>query len=91
VLRLNPANVLARFQLGLLHLDSGQPREALEAWQSKSPGPEDYLTHYYSAVALLELSRPEEANAQLLQAAQHMPVDHPLHPELQRLRHSLQS
>jgi len=91
VLRLNPANVLARFQLGLLHLETGQPRDALEAWQSKPPSPEDYLTHFYSAVALLELNRPDEAKVRLLQAAQHMPADHRLHPELQRLRHSLQS
>jgi tetratricopeptide (TPR) repeat protein len=91
VLRLNPDNALARFQLGLLHFESGEPQEALEVWQPAMAKPQDYLTHFHSALALLELERAADANELLERAAQYMPRDHLLYPQLERLRHPLNS
>jgi tetratricopeptide (TPR) repeat protein len=91
VLRLNPANALARFQLGLLQFESGQPQEALETWQPAVANTEDYLTHFHCALALLELERRDEARRLLERAGQYMPRDHLLYPQLELLRHPLDS
>ncbi len=91
VLRLNPANVLARFQLGLLQLQSGRPQDALETWQPTLADSQDYLTQFHSALALLELKRAAEARKLLEQAAHHMPRSHPLYPQLVSLRDQLSS
>lgn len=88
VLAINPRNVLARFQLGLLQLTSGRPQEALETLRPNLSDKTDFLAHFYSGLALLELKKTEEARAVLQQAAQRMPRDHQLYPQLQELLRS---
>ena len=85
VLVANPRNVLARFQLGLLQLTGGRPQEALETLAPNLSDNTEFLAHFYSALALLELGKPGEARVLLQQAAQRMPADHPLYPQLQGL------
>ena len=91
VLRLNPANDLARFQLGLLQFESGQPQEALETWKPEVAKPQDYVIHFHCALAHLKLKRRDEAAKLLERAAQYMPRDHLLYPQLERLRQPLDS
>jgi tetratricopeptide (TPR) repeat protein len=88
VLAINPRNVLARFQLGLLQLTSGRPKEALETLRPNLSDPSEFLAHFYSGIALIDLKKPEEARALLRQAAQRMPADHQLYPQLQELLRS---
>jgi tetratricopeptide (TPR) repeat protein len=88
VLALNPRNVLARFHLGLLQLTNRRPQEALETLRPNLSDKTEFLAHFYSGLALLELKRAEEARALLQQAAQRMPTDHQLYPQLQELLRS---
>jgi predicted Zn-dependent protease len=85
VLAINPHNVLARFQLGLLQVTSGHPQEAVDTLRPCLTDKQDFLAHFYSGVALLELQRPEEARALLARASQRMPADHTLQPRLREL------
>jgi tetratricopeptide (TPR) repeat protein len=65
-LAINPANHLARFQLGTLQL-------ALD---------DQFLPQLYAAIALIALDRPQEAHHLLTLAQAAMPQDHPLRPLL---------
>jgi tetratricopeptide (TPR) repeat protein len=85
VLVTNPRNVLARFQLGLLQLTGGRPQEALETLRPNLSDSTEFLAHFYSGLALLELNKTGEARVLLQRAAQRMPADHPLYPQLQGL------
>jgi Tfp pilus assembly protein PilF len=85
VLAINPRNILARFQLGLLQLTGGQPQKALATLQPNLADKTEFLAHFYSGLALLELKRTEEAHDLLQRAAQRMPADHQLYPQLQEL------
>ena len=85
VLATNPRNVLARFQLGLLQLNGGRPQEALDTLRPNLSDNTEFLAHFYSGLALLDLRKPAEARALLQQAAQRMPPDHQLYPQLQGL------
>ncbi len=82
VLEINPDNVLARFQLGIVQLEIGHAEDALATWQLGNYGPNDYLVKYHSGLALLQLDRPSEALAAFQSAQQFMPVDHVLYPKL---------
>lgn len=85
VLVVNPRNVLARFQLGLLQLTGGRPQEALETLRPNLSDNTEFLAHFYSGRALLELGKAGEARVLLQRAAQRMPADHPLYSQLQGL------
>ena len=85
VLAANPRNVLARFQLGLLQLTGGRPQEALETLAPNLSDKTEFLAHFYSGLALVELGKTGEARVLLQHAAQRMPADHPLYPQLQGL------
>jgi tetratricopeptide (TPR) repeat protein len=85
VLVANPRNVLARFQLGLLQLTGGRPQEALETLRPNLSDNTEFLAHFYSGLALLELKKTGEARGLLQRAAQRMPADHALYPQLQAL------
>jgi tetratricopeptide (TPR) repeat protein len=85
VLAINPQNVLARFQLGLVQLTSGHPREAVDTLRPCLADKGDFLAHFHSGLALLELNRPEEAHPLLTYAAQRMPADHALRKRLHEL------
>lgn len=85
VLALNPANPLARLQLGLLESSLGRTEDALATWKPSLEDPTDFVVHFQSAVAMLQLQRTTEARALLTTAAQRMPANHPLRPTLQEL------
>ncbi len=81
----HPENLLARFQLGLVQLSAKQPQAALETWRPCLEEPNEFVAHFYSGLALLELDAPEKARALLEQAAADMPQTHPLYGALQNL------
>jgi tetratricopeptide (TPR) repeat protein len=82
VLKINPANVLARFQLGELLLTSKDARAVLQTWQPCLDEPDDFLAHYHSGLAWLQLGDTNNAHTLLQEAARRMPDDHPLHAPL---------
>ena len=84
VLEINPKNTLARHQLGLLQLEAGEPQAAIDTW-APSLDNEDFVAHFHTAVALLELKKPSEARPLLEHCAPRMPRDHQLYPRLQEL------
>jgi tetratricopeptide (TPR) repeat protein len=89
VLEKNPSNALARLHLGLLQLSSAQLDEAIETFQASLGSPGDYLVHFHSGLALLQLQKPAQARKLLENAAQRMPKGHALYPQLQTLLHHL--
>jgi Tfp pilus assembly protein PilF len=89
VLSIHPQNALARFQLGLLQLQTNEPEAALATWHDCLENPDDYLAHFHSAVALLQLQRADEARSLLAVAAARMPPEHSLHSSLQSLLSTL--
>jgi tetratricopeptide (TPR) repeat protein len=88
VLARNATNVLARFQLGLLQLSGGRAREAVATLRPNLSDDKEFLAHFYSGVALRELGKGGEARVLLERAAQRMPADHALYPQLQDLLRS---
>ena len=89
LLSYNPDNPLARFQLGLARLNDGQPRQALDVWEPMLEMENDFMAHFHSALAQLELQQPRQALELLLKAREHMPVGHPLYPQLLDLHNKL--
>lgn len=85
LLGVNADNPLARFQLGMAHLGSGAAETALETWKPLLNQEEDFMAHFHSALALLQLGREEQAEAMLMHASRTMPVAHPLYPKLLEL------
>lgn len=85
VLTVNPSNPLARFQLGLLQLAEKRPRAALEILRPALADESDFLAHFHSGLALRQLGQAGEARRLLEVAAQRMPADHILQPQLCRL------
>ena len=88
VLAVNPRNVLARFQLGLLQLTGGQPQAAVETLRPNLADDTEFLAHFYSGQALLQLGKTGEARVLLQRTAQRMPTEHPLYGQLQGLLQS---
>jgi tetratricopeptide (TPR) repeat protein len=84
VLEINPRNTLARHQLGLLQLEGGQPQAAIDTWAA-SLDDDDFVAHFHTAVALLELRRASEARPLLEHCAPRIPRNHDLYPRLQEL------
>jgi Tfp pilus assembly protein PilF len=78
VLELNPANPLARFQLGLLQFQQGDNESSVATLQPSFDDPDDFLAHFIAALALTQLERPAQARELLDVAAARMPHDHPL-------------
>jgi tetratricopeptide (TPR) repeat protein len=81
-LDINTENALARFQLGFLLLETGQPQAALEAWRAGQYGPHKYLIDYYTGVALLQLEQRQDALTSFQLSQKSMPTDHALYPAL---------
>lgn len=84
-LTINPDNLLARFQLGLLQLRAERPREALETWKPALADRHDFAIHYHCGATLLRLEEPDAARPILQEAARRMPKDHALFPQLHEL------
>ena len=85
VLGINPANHLARFQLGLMQFIDDQPEEALDSWKPMLEIEQEFMANYHGALALIQLARPDEAAPLLERARSNMPQDHPLRPDLMRV------
>jgi predicted Zn-dependent protease len=79
LLEAHPKNPLARFQLGMALLGLERPQEALNAWRPLLDGESDFMGHFHSALALIQLGRRAEAMPLLECAAQRMPASHPLY------------
>jgi tetratricopeptide (TPR) repeat protein len=84
-LEVNPANPLARLQLGLLQSSLGRAQDALDTWRPSLDDPKEFVAHFQSGVAMLQLQRPAEARSLLATAEQRMPANHPLRPTLREL------
>ncbi len=85
LLALKPENSLARFQLGMTRLAQGMTAEAIDTWHPLLSIEDEFMAHFHSGLALLQLEHNDEAYALLTQAYQTMPCEHPLYPELVRL------
>jgi len=88
ILGFNAANPLARFQLGLVQLNNGQPQQALDTW-APALSNEDFMLHYHSGLALKALNRSDEARQMFDHANKTMPANHALYAQLQEIRKSL--
>ena len=89
LLDISPDNPLARFQLGLARLNNGEPSQALETWQPMLEMKDEFMAHFHSALAQIELRHPEEAMQLLNKAGESMPIGHPLYPQLIDLQNKL--
>lgn len=89
LLKANPRNPLARFQLGMARLSQGQPQAALDTWEPMLSLENEFMAHFHSALALIQLGRNAEAVDRLEQARQRMPESHPLFPRLLELNDQL--
>ena len=86
VMELNPANPLARFQLGMLHFSQQEHRVALETWAPLLGSQQDFMAHFHSALALVELGETARARELLEVAGRNMPLSHPLFAQLKAIR-----
>lgn len=84
LLVVHPENALVRFQLGLLR-SSDDPREALGLWAPLLSAPGEFMAHFHSALACLQLNDKAAAKRLLERAALHMPQSHPLRAQLDQL------
>jgi predicted Zn-dependent protease len=91
VLSAHPRNVLARYQLGLMQFEAGQLQAALDTWAAALEDDEEFMCHFHSALALLQLKQPQPARALLEHCAPRIPRNHELYPRLQELLEQLRS
>lgn len=91
VLSANPRNVLARYQLGLSQFEGGQAQAALDTWAPALKDDEEFMCHFHSALALLQLKQPRRARPLLEHCAPRIPRNHELYPRLQELLEQLRS
>lgn len=89
LLETSPENPLARFQLGLAKLKNSQPQDALNVWEPMLTIENEFMAHFHSALAQLELGRQPNALDLLDKARQHMPTAHPLYAQLVDLQSKL--
>jgi tetratricopeptide (TPR) repeat protein len=89
ILSANPRNPLARYQLGLLQFEGGQPQAALDTWAPALEDEEEFMCHFHSALALQQLKKPERARPLLEHCAPRIPRNHELYPRLQELLEQL--
>lgn len=91
LLESSPENPLARFQLGMALMLSGKPEKALDAWQPLLTRQDEFMAHFHSALALLELGRHNDALELAAIARRNMPQSHPLYPQLIELQSRLEN
>ena len=85
ILKVNPGNPLARFQRGLMDFEDGRLESALELWRPLLADENDYMGHFHSALALMQLKQPTKARDLLVTAKERTPSNHPLASEATRL------
>lgn len=88
LLAVYPTNALARFQLGLIYLNSN-PHEALNLWRPLLAAEHEFMAHFHSALAHWQLDERDAARPLLEHAAKYMPESHPLRAQLNQMRSSL--
>ena len=75
-LKSNPGAVIESFQLGMTHLDAGQPQEALAIWDALL---KDHPVHppalFYKALALSQQGQPVDARHALETLLKSAPAD----------------
>lgn len=91
ILAVNSHNMLARYQLGLLQFEGGQPQAALDTWAPALEDDKEFMCHFHSALALLQLQKPQPARPLLEHCAPRIPRNHELYPRLQELLEQLRS
>lgn len=89
LLAVNPENTLARFQLGMAQFTLGQSTMALKTWEAMLTLPNEFMAHFHSALALIDLGNHQQALELLIQAGANMPQSHPLYPRLLDLHSQL--
>jgi tetratricopeptide (TPR) repeat protein len=77
-----PLNALARFQLGMLRFTQREFRQAIEIWQPLLGAEDEFMAHFHSALAYLQLGETAAARPLLQRAAQTVPLNHPLAPQI---------
>lgn len=85
VLHYHPGNMLARFQLGVLQLTARQPQQALDTLQPMLSAEGDFLAHFHSGLACVDLGQGARARPLFQVAAERMPPTHPLQVHLQAI------
>ena len=85
ILAINPANPLARFQLGLLNFNNNQFDQAIKIWTPALSDEKNFMTQYFTGLAYLQIQQPTQARPLLEMAQQHMPTDNPLYNSLNDL------
>lgn len=89
LLRTHPANPLGRFQLGMCYLSMSRPQKALETWQPLLADQNEFMAHFHSGLAQLELGNHKESYELVQIAAHRMPSNHPLYAQLLQVRSNL--
>lgn len=85
ILAINPANPLARFQLGLLNYNNNQFDQAIEIWTPALSDEKNFMAQYFTGLAYLQIQQPKHARPLLEMAQQYMPTDNPLYSSLNDL------
>ncbi len=91
ILTVNPENALAAFQLGLAQLSTGQAQEAVDTWAPLLKNEQEFMAHFHTGLAFLELERPVEALNVLQIARLNMPKSHPLFEKADEIIASLEN
>lgn len=91
LLTAHPQNPLARFQLGMARLANGEPEKALSQWAPMLEMDNEFMAHFHSALALIQLGRLDEALPLIERARGNMPEAHPLYSKLLEIRTQLNS
>jgi tetratricopeptide (TPR) repeat protein len=86
LLAVHPKNPLARFQLGMASLANGEPEKALSQWAPMLEMDNEFMAHFHSALALIQLGRLDEALPLVEHARSKMPEAHPLYTKLLEIR-----
>ncbi len=85
LLEINPGNPLARFQLGMAHFSAGEAERAIATWEDLLAQEGEFMAHFHTGLALLQLAQPERAREMFEAAKLAMPASHPLLPQLEAL------
>lgn len=89
LLETSPDNPLARFQLGLANLNKGNTEVAIDIWHPMLKMENEFMAHFHSALAYIELGNHNKALDLLQVAGQHMPNSHPFYSQMVTLHKTL--
>lgn len=85
ILRKNPQNVLARFQLGMAIFQQRNWARAFIVWEPLAEDEEDFAANFYCGMAQLNLGDKEKAINYFRVSARRMPSGHPLLASLEKI------